>query len=338
MSNNRIEAPMIAPDNGGSKFNLRPNLQIPDEGPRQMLLIGIIDIGTHVEKSGQGAGQEKRKMFVMFEKPDLRQLVYEEDTEPRTWTRSEEMGYSMYKNAKLFKIAKAIVGAKYTDEQLEKGINLFELLGGRCYVTVVHKPNPKDPNNPYVNFENFSRVGNDPAPADFISDGKRYAFYIDAEGKNFMTDNFAELPAWLRKRIMESKEAVEYAAKGGKFAEPKSDDNSDNSGVAAPPPSAGSAPVPAGFEFKDLSGQNLTYEQYLKSGWTDKQLYKAGYLVKVQQVTPPTPPPAAAPTPPTPPQQPITPPPAQEPPVQTPPPAQNGYNPFDNDDDDDLPF
>lgn len=364
---NRIDAPMYAPDNGSSKFNLLPNLQIPDEGPRQMILMGIIDIGTHTEKSGQAAGQDKRKMIAMFEKSDLWQRVYEEDTEPRAWQRSDTMGYSMYKNAKLFKIAKAIVGGKYNDDQLEKGIDLRELLGGRCYVTVVHKPNPKDANNPYVNFENFSRVGNDPAPANFTPSNQQYYFFIDDEGKNFMTENFSELPAWIRKQIMESKEAIEYASKGGKFAEPTKEDENQSHTQQQQAPATVTSQIPAGYQFKDLSGQNFSYEQYKTAGWTDKQLYKQGWLTALPQQAPaptspaPSPNPApAGPSNPTPQQQASTQQPqtnfagqpiqnqqpAQQAPVQQQTqqaPAQNvsageNYNPFDGDDDDDLPF
>lgn len=336
---NRIEAPMIAPNNGGGNFTLRKNLIIPDEGPRQMLLIGIIDIGTHIEKHGKAAGEEKRKMIVTFEKPDLKQLVYEEDTVPRTWQRSDEMGYSMYKNAKLFKIAKAIVGTKYSDDQLEKGINLFELLGGRCYVTIVHKPNPNDADNPYVNFEGFSRVGNDPEPPNFVPSGDRYAFYIDDDGKNFMTDNFAELPGWVRKKIMESNEGKEHIAKGGKFAEPLKEEDKPQQNQSAPPPPAATQTgndkiltfKDRDFKFTDISGANFTYEQYIGNGWTNAQLSKMGYLVEIPRIAQPTPPPAPLAA-----EVQAPPPPAQ----QTPPPTETNaaYNPFDGDDDDDLPF
>ena len=138
-----------------------------------------------------------------------------------------------------------------------------------------------------------------------------------------MTENFAELPNWIKEKIKKSNEAVEYAAQGGTFAErERSDEDNKQSSAPEPPSSNKQKPqVKEGFEFV---GTDATYESYIEQGWTDRQLYDAGLLVK-KKATPP-------------------PPPAKEEKKPTPPPSPNkeapatNVNPFEDDEDDDLPF
>lgn len=343
MSNNRIEGSMEAPQQE-SKYKIREGLELPPEGPNQMICIGMVDIGTHSESFNGNAAELKRKVIVFWEKPDLKQLVYESDTEPRTYQKGDEMMYYMSGKSKLLKICKAIHGKNFTDAEYEKGFNLFQNIGKKAFVMVQHQQGKKDPSKTYVKFDSYATASNQPDPANFIPSNDRYAFFIDKEGKNFMTQNFAELPKWCRDKIKESEEAKEYIKRGGTFAEPSDEDEKapiqqgDNVDDSSADDQDG---VPEGFIFTDLSNQGLNYNQYITAKWTPKMLFDAGYLKKKPEPTPPT---AAAVPPATPPpaQTAPIPPAAAAPPVQNPvqtqaPPAQNPqYNPFD--DDNDMPF
>lgn len=316
---NRISGPMTAPAQEQTS-KVRQNLQLPEEGPQQAILIGLVDMGT-VSKSFNGQPpKDVRQIMCIFEYPELKQLVYEDDTEKRSFIKYEEMTYSTFEKANFFKVIDAVNNGKYPKTEYDR-INLFDFVGGRLFTSISHVKDKNNPDITYANIDSYMKVGKLPQPENFISDGNRYMFYIDAEGKNFNTENFAELPKFLREKIMKSHEAIAYKSKGGVFAEPQERTNQQQGATApAPAPAPAEFEVPQGYSFVDKMGTGLKYADYRKSGWKNQQLLAQGFLVKNETLA------APAPTP-----------------VQTPPPPaptadDSNYDPFGDDSDDDLPF
>lgn len=313
---NRISGPMTAPAQEQSS-KVRQNLQLPEEGPQQAILIGLIDMGT-ISKSFNGQPpKDVRQIMCIFEYPELKQLVYEDDTEKRSFIKYEEMTYSTFEKANFFKVIDAVNNGKYPKTEYDR-INLFDFVGGRLFTSISHVKDKNNPDITYANIDSYMKVGKLPQPENFISDGNRYMFYIDAEGKNFNTENFAELPKFLREKIMKSHEAIAYKSKGGVFAEPQERTNQQQGAPApAPVPASAEFEVPQGYSFVDKMGTGLKYADYRKSGWKNQQLFAQGFLVKNETPAAPAPPPAPAPAPTA---------------------DASNYDPFGDESDDDLPF
>lgn len=301
----------------------RESYEIVEEGPQEFLCIGVIQLGTHDEEF-EGRPKTLPKIMIIWEKCDLKQLVYEDDTEERSFIIYDEISYYTNTKAKLFKIAKAIFGKDTKDDDIiNNKVNFLSMLGRRAYLNIEHKETKKGTMYPKVTAYAVCKKA---ADEDFISDGNQYGWYLDAEGNNFMHPAFANLPKWIREKIMDSHEGKAHREAGGTFAEPeKKDDDSKESKSA--PAKVKQVGVPEGWVFKDLSGDS-TYSEYKAVGWTDNQLAKKGYLTKVEKPkTPPAPP--AEKKKPEPPKPEVSSPPADE---------DDDYNPFAGDDDDDLPF
>lgn len=318
---NRISGPMTAPEQGQSS-KVRQNLQLPEEGPQQAILIGLVDMGT-ISKSFNGQPpKDVRQIMCIFEYPELKQLVYEDDTEKRSFIKYEEMTYSTYEKATFFKVIDAVNNGKYPKTEYDR-INLFDFVGGRLFTSISHVKDKNNPDITYANIDSYMKVGKLPQPENFISDGNRYMFYIDAEGKNFNTENFAELPKFLREKIMKSHEAIAYKSKGGVFAEPIERQNQQPTSQA-PAPAPAEFEVPQGYSFVDKMGTGLSYADYRKSGWKNQQLLAQGFLVKNETPAAPAPAPVQTPPPPA--------------PAPAPTADASNYDPFGDDSDDDLPF
>lgn len=325
---NRIQGPMKAPVHEESSSKVRSDLKLLEEGPQQCILIGIVDVGTSSVTYTGKHPKDTRQIYLIFEYPELKQLIYEDDVEPRSKIKYERFTYSLYEKANLFSAIQAVNNGKYEKSKLEQ-VDLFEFIGCRLLTSIVHTPDRKNPSIIYDNIESYMKVGKMPEPEDFISDGKRYMFYIDADengntiGNNFNTENFAELPQFLREKLMESYEGVEYKSKGGVFAEYVKPEE-EQSNVAKPPSTYS---VPRGYEFKDVMGKNESYENYRKGGWTDKQLLEKKFLSKIAKA----------------PESSVAPPPDEKEKSNiAPPPSDDSEddlgNAFADDDDEDLPF
>lgn len=312
----RIQGGLTAPTSSSSDRKLHQNFQLPEEGIHQAILIGVIAMGTFSEKYMNEPEKDRQKIMLIWEFPELKQLVYEDDQEKRSYIKYDEMGFSMHEKSKLTRVISALDNGKTKDF---RSLDLFSLIGERVIITIkhVHK-NVDGEEKTYVNIEAYSRVGKMPAPENFISDGDRYMWYPDKAGEHFTTQNFAELPGFIRKKISESKEGIAHKANGGSFAEPKENENNP-SGPASPKEEA-KASVPKGYGFQDITGNGYTYDQYKAMGWKDKQLLEKGYLKKV--ATAPAPPAPEAPA---------------APPAPAAPEASGAIDPF-AEDDDDLPY
>ena len=314
---------MHAPEQENGKKR-REGLEIPDEGPQEFLCIGVVQLGTHTESYDGKEEKNQPKIMIIWEKADLKQLVYEDDTEPRSFIKYDEMTFYTNTKSKLFKVAKAIFGKETKEDDIVNNkINFLSMLGRRAYLNIEHVETKKGDLFPKVTSYAVCKKA---ADDDFITDGNQYGWYFDSEGKNFMHPSFANLPKFIREKIIESEQGKAHAAAGGTFAEPERNDDNESQ-KSNSPAKAKEVGVPEGWEFQDPN-KEFTYSEYLAAGWNNKQLASKGYLKKVEKHAGPT-----------------APPPAEEKKAESPKPSgpapvekdDDDYNPFD-DDDDNVPF
>lgn len=328
-----LQAP-IAGSSDGRKYH--SNYQLPDEGIEQAMLIGLVVMGTYTETFSGEAPKERKKCALIWEFPSVRQLVYEDDTEKRPFRKTKMMTFSMHEKSGLRKVILALANTNYSEDEIKK-LDLFNFIGARCFLGLTHKTYKKDNEDTLtLSIDSYTKVGKAPVPDGWEPDNERYMWFPDANGDNFMTENFAELPGWLREEIMKSAEAIAHQQRGGKFAEEKKSDakQAKENNAAADVPQ-----VPNGWEFVDPTNTGFSYADYRASGWTDKHLHSKGFLVK--KAAPATPPPAepqsAAPAPDGPPTPEAAPAPAEKPAAAAAPEKADDFDPF-GEDDDDLPY
>jgi hypothetical protein len=108
------------------------------------------------------------------------------------------------------------------------------LLGCKIGTAIVHRQS-KDGSKLYDNIDTVMNW-NQSIPEDFKPSNPYWYFFIDKDkngnviGNNFMTENYAMLSGFLKKKILASDEAQEYIRKGGKFAEMPREDNGNSNG------------------------------------------------------------------------------------------------------------
>lgn len=332
---------MTAPSGFEGKTK-RTDIQIFPDGPQPAVIYCVIGLGTHTENY-QGTGEKDiNKIYIGFEFPQLKQLFYVEDTEPRSTIMSIESSYSMGPKSKLRAVCEAAIGRKFNGDNEAYNYDVSQLIGAKVLVNVITKYRKAD-NTPYNSIGSVIPLGSYPLPPNFNPEIEYNVFGIDQEGNNFKTMNYAKVPLNLKKIILESKEAKDYIARGGVFA--KLPDNyqqtqtPQQSYPATPaPPTPAPAPVQnAGPKFVLLDTQ-FTLEQWKAANWTEEMLVQNG-KGKWEYPTPPSPsqmaPPPAAPAAPAPPQAPLSSQPlAQQ--VELQQQAQDWLS--EDDDDDDCPF
>lgn len=314
---------------GTSQKTKKENLEILPQGPQPAVIFAVVDLGTHKESYMGGEPKDKKKIFIGLEFPQLKQVFYEDDNEVRSAAIFIESTFAMNDKAKLRKIVEAVCGRGMTDTEAYS-YDVTKILGTRILVNVGHNVSKKN-GKTYAAADGFMPLGQYPLPVPFDPINDYWSFYGDPSGNNYKTMNFAKLPGFLKKKVIDSNEGKAYISSGGMFA--KMPNNSDSQRQANPNDSQNQTPKQAQPPQQPTSNAGLvmlvsdfTYEQYKASGWTDEVLIQHGKAKKAEPVAPPTMPQAPQ-GPPSAPQSPST------PPVQN----QGGGSPFD-DDDSDLPF
>ena len=229
--------------------------------------------------------------------------------------------------------------------------DISQIIGAKVLVNVTTKYRKKD-NTPYNDIGSVIPLGQYPLPPNFNPEIEYNIFGIDEQGENFKTMNYAKIPFYLKKTILESKEAKEYIAKGGVFAKmPENQQqnsqqsfqqsapaqNFQQSAPAQVPTPAAPLAVPGEKKFV-LTDTSFTLEQWKGAQWTEQMLVDngKGYWQEPAPAPAPTqmapPPPAPAPPAPQAPQQSFN----QQPSQTTQ--QQEAQSWLDEEDDDDMPY
>lgn len=201
-------------------------------GVNLSVIYAMVDLGTHPESFNGAAPTLKRKMFIGFEFPQLKQLFYVDDTEPRSTVVSKEPTLTLGDRSFLKKVINAIYARELTYQEATQ-IDLSKLLRAKIAVNIIHKTSHNNGQTRiYNNIDSVMNAGNMAVPPNFNPEMNSLYFFIDKApdgsviGKNFMTKNFADLPKFLKDKIIASEEGKAYINRGGKFAEnPKPQNN-----------------------------------------------------------------------------------------------------------------
>jgi hypothetical protein len=336
-----IQGQMVVDDNNSVK---RSDIQNLIHGLNPGVLYAVVDLGTHMEAFQGQAPTPTRKIFIGFEHPQLKQLFYEDDTVPRSTVSSIEGSMSLGDKSKLKALINAASGKALTYDEA-KAYNLSHLLGQKFNVNIEITPGKKDPTAFYNKVTGVFSGNGMALPVPFEPEMKYLYFFIDKDkngntiGNNFMTSNYANLPNFLRKKILSSKEGMEYAQRGGKFAENPKVEKGQQAQPQQPQQPQQAVAQQNSVPAITMLVNDFTLEQYLGSGWTIESLVQHGKArlntpapAPQMQQAPPSGPPA--------PQQ-MGANPAQVPQQgfaqQSVPPAVNGGN-FLDDNPDDMPF
>jgi len=178
-----------------AKDNPMPQREIIEDGTYPARIYSIIHLG-HVE-GYQGAIQDKIR--ITYELPtELKVFKEEKGEQPRVISTGYTLSFN--ERANLRKVADACeLEPTKDDEDGFDFINVWDLIGSPCLITVGHKKSEKSGNN-YNIIENITKLMKDQKVPDQINPS--YTFDVD----NFETDKFNEMPEFLQEDIKESEE------------------------------------------------------------------------------------------------------------------------------------
>ena len=285
-----------------------PNIQLLPIGNNLGVVYGIVDLGTQLESFGGAAPELKRKIKIMIEHPQFPQQFYLDDPTMRSTVSSFESTFNTGEKSRLRALIAAVEG-NISNQQADN-YNIAQLLGKRVNSVIEHRQGKKDPTKFYENIKYVASAQGLAIPANFVPQNPYLFFVIDDKGENFKTKNFADLPFFLRKKIMESEEGKQYAARGGKFSENPRQDNQQQTAQAQPNPHAQAmapaptpAPMPASAPATanvnpysngkiELISKDYTLKAMYDNGWNDQLLVQHGMARLLPQT-----PPASAPMP-----------------------------------------
>lgn len=362
----QMTTPATAPEFGGNK-TLNPEKTLLPSGLQPAVIFAVVDLGTHMESYQGNQPEPKRKIMVGFEFPQLKQKYYLEDEKARSCMITKESTFIISDKSFLKSLISGIYGRNFTDQEC-RNFDVMQLVNMKILANVIHTQIKSGPNMGKIkeSIASVSALGNYPLPLGFEPELPLQSFYIDPQGNNFLTSNFANLMPWIKKKIYQSQEAEARKGKGLPFAKSQEEieretqnQPASNSyqtqtnyqaqnpsfGVGSSPTSAYSQnglptppapPIPQANIPKVIMLNNHNYNAFISNGWTDDMLIQHGYAVlnpDFQQNQNPQIPqaPQAVPQAPQAPQA-IPQATAQQP-------LQSGVsNPFIDDEDDDLPF
>lgn len=232
------------PTSGGSNFsaNKNPNVQEVPSGPQMGRIYSIVDLGSQMNNF-KGNVSYKRTVKISIEFPQYLQQFYLDRPDLKPTSIMQDYTMSTADGAHLTKLIKAAEGRALSQAELAT-YDYANLLGKVLLFTVEHKQSTKDPSKVFVNIENVSGLGSFPLLPEFnnpqVPRNPVTLFYLGEGCINLQTEYFANLPLFLRRKIVESQEVIDYLAKGGQIF--RNDNNAkDNFYGTQNPPANGNS-------------------------------------------------------------------------------------------------
>lgn len=193
---------LIAKDKGGSDY------EPLNTGMHHAVCYGIVDLGT---QSG-GKFEPKRKVAFLWEVPSER-IKFEKDGEKKDLPRgiSALFTLSLSSKSKLRPMLESWRGRPFTEEELS-GFDLKSVLGANCFINVVHQAGT-GPNagKTYANVASVNPLAK--GMPKLKSENPQVWFSIDECGDKITCP--ANVPDWLKGKIMQSEEALKEQRKHG---------------------------------------------------------------------------------------------------------------------------
>ncbi len=272
-----------APVGGDSKR--LDNVPILPTGDQLCTFYGLADIGTQ-EGGNYGA---KHKCMLAFEFPQEQRVFYEGDP-MKPCVVFDDQTLSMAEKANLRKLYVQPMNEKKLSDEEAKHFDIGQLLNKSYVATISHSPCGK-----YANISSIrplterSMLMFGLTSLDAVPKINTPFYYVGTDG--YQSENFKNLPKFIREKIKNSHEGQAHARTGGTFAEP---DTNDAPGA----PSVNNA----ARKLVMKPDSQYTYEVLKGNSWTDQQIVDNGYATWQLPVAPPAPVngPGPAPTPPAP--------------------------------------
>ena len=177
---------------GGGNRVEQPLLEVGNYPAR---LVQIIDFGLQAQRPFQGKDKPPaQEIGLTYELLDAF-MVDENGKEllDKPKWMSEQMAFHNLKADK----AKSTMRYHAFDPQETQGGDWSKFLEAPCMVTVVHNPNPKNPERPYENIGNVSPMR--PRDAANAPELKNKAAIFDLDAPD--AEMFAKFPQWIREKI-----------------------------------------------------------------------------------------------------------------------------------------
>ncbi len=239
-----------APTGGESK---KLEVEKIPSGMQLCTFYGLADLGTQETHFGQ-----KRLCALHFEFPQQMRVFWEGD-DPKPSAIYREITLSMHeKSALRSKFVEPMLGRKLTDEEAAV-FDISTLLGKQFVATMADSPCGKYANivslSPLTE-QNMLMFGLNSLNVPQIN--KTYFFHITM---GFDSENFKNLPNFIREKLKASPEGQTFLLTGGVFNEPDEKEFKGNNNR----------------KVVILPNSKYTYEQYKQAGWTDEQIVEQGF-------------------------------------------------------------
>jgi len=287
-----------APEHSGN----RNEVELLPTGFQLCTFYGLCDIGTQETNFGS-----KHQVNLGFEFPLVQRVFFDDKGQQPCAVFSTET-FSMYGKGNLRKrYIQPMSGRSLTDAEAED-YDISQLLGKQFVATITHSSDGK-----WANIESITPLSEQNKAMFGIQNinsvaqiNPTYYFHLS---DGFQHQNFAELPKFLRDKLMISEEGKAHKIAGGTFADQV---------VKTSAPSSPSAPIsPSGAKKLVMLG-DVPYESFKANGWTDQQLVDNNHAKWNEPVAPQAP---QAPSAPVAPQAPPVPSAPQVPPTSPPQPV-----------------
>lgn len=182
---------------------------IPPQGPQVAILYSIVDLGTHAVSFQNQPAKNQAMVHFSWELPNLPFAIFKEGEQPKPLALFQEYSTSLGEKAKLPKMLTSFRGIPPVD--LAKELPLF--IGQPCLINVEYKNDKQKPEIIYANI-GMNGLGVMRLPQGTqvgpLTNPKMF-FNLD----NYSHTEFAKLPQFIQKKIMNSLEWSGIVAKYG---------------------------------------------------------------------------------------------------------------------------
>jgi hypothetical protein len=266
---------MRAPVSGEST---RLDVELIPAGMQLCTLYGLACMGEQTTNFG-----ESQQINLMFEFPQ-HMRIFTEGGDPKPAGCFTTQTYSMNKKANLRKNYVELMHRVMTDDEAAD-FDIGSLLTKSFVATIVHSSDGK-----YANIQSITPLTEQNKGLfqleSTIVEQINNTQYFDLS-QRFDSENFGQLPNFIKTKIKESKEGRAHALSGGVFAEYVKTESSSSQ-----------ASVGSGGKKLEMINADVPYNAFIEQGWTDETLVEHGHAKWIVAVAPTAPTaPSAAVTP-----------------------------------------
>ena len=159
--------------------------------------VQMVEIGT-IRQDFNGEERKAQKVSVTWELP-TELAVFNEEKGEQPFVVSKEYTLSMHEKSNLRKDLESWRGQGYSEEEA-KHVDITNLLGQACMLTIIHVPGKKDPSRTYAQIATVTKMMKGQICPPQINPTKLLCY------EDFDWELFASLPDFLKDKIKSSDE------------------------------------------------------------------------------------------------------------------------------------